>query len=62
LAEALSLGQSTSAVYRLALSPTCPPLPVQTKSKLFKASPPGTANTQPATEPDFLMATHSIMP
>lgn len=54
LQDTLSLGLSTSPVYRLALNPNGLPLPVQTKSKMFKASPA-------SNEPDFIMATHTLI-
>lgn len=51
--ETLSSGQATSQIYRLRLGPE-KFVAVQTKSKVFKAAP-GTG------DPDFVMATHSII-
>ncbi|XP_059483291.1 nuclear receptor coactivator 2 isoform X2 [Neocloeon triangulifer] len=58
LSEALTVGQSTSPVIRLAINMNGPPVPVQTKSKVFKASP---ASSSSSMEPDFIMATHTLM-
>lgn len=52
LKETLSAGHSTSGVYRLRVSSPDKYVKVQTKSRLFKNNPP---------EPDFIMATHSII-
>lgn len=52
LKEALTAGQSTSSVYRLKVNSPDKYVKVQTKSRLFKNNPP---------EPDFIMATHSII-
>lgn len=53
LKEALTAGQSTSAIYRLRVSSAQEKyIHVQTKSKLFKCS---------GHEPDFIMSTHSII-
>jgi nuclear receptor coactivator 2 len=54
LQDTLSLGQSTSPVFRLALNPNGLPLPVQTKSRIFKAA-------TGSNEPDFIMATHTLI-
>lgn len=55
LKEALTTGQSTSGIYRLRVGTPEKYVLVQTKSKLFKAN-----STMPQ-EPDFIMATHSIV-
>ncbi|KAK6632415.1 hypothetical protein RUM44_007457 [Polyplax serrata] len=55
LKEALTTGQSTSGIYRLRVGTPEKYVLVQTKSKLFKAN-----STMPQ-EPDFIMATHSII-
>jgi nuclear receptor coactivator 2 len=55
LKEAVNTGHSTSAPYRLRVTAPDKYVHVQTKSKLFKSN--GTL-TQ---EPDFIMATHSII-
>jgi hypothetical protein len=53
--EVMKTGQSTSKIYRLRVSATQDKyISVQTKSKLFKAN----GNGQ---EPEFIMATHSII-
>jgi hypothetical protein len=57
LSEVLNIGHSTSTVYRLALNANTIPVPVQTKSKVFKASNASSSNA----EPDFIMATHTLM-
>ncbi|KAJ9600431.1 hypothetical protein L9F63_009287, partial [Diploptera punctata] len=54
LKEALHTGQSTSAPYRLRVTTPDKYVHVQTKSKLFKSN--GTLQ-----DPDFIMATHSII-
>lgn len=55
LKEALTTGQSTSLVYRLRVGTPEKYVLVQTKSKLFKS------NATMSQEPDFIMATHSIV-
>ncbi|XP_069691710.1 nuclear receptor coactivator 2-like isoform X3 [Periplaneta americana] len=55
LKEALHTGHSTSVPYRLRVTTPDKYVHVQTKSKLFKSN--GTL----AQEPDFIMATHSII-
>ncbi|KAL0274024.1 UNVERIFIED_CONTAM: hypothetical protein PYX00_006559 [Menopon gallinae] len=55
LKEALTTGQSTSGIYRLRVGTPEKYVHVQTKSKLFKA------NSTMSQEPDFIMATHSII-
>lgn len=52
LKETLNSGQATSDIYRLRISTPDKYLRVQTKSKVFKSKSP---------EPDFIMATHSII-
>ncbi|XP_056647099.1 nuclear receptor coactivator 3 isoform X3 [Diorhabda sublineata] len=54
LRETISLGQSSSSIYRLQFGPD-KVIQVQTKSKLFKTNPH--ANT----DSDFIMATHSVI-
>ncbi|CAH1280585.1 unnamed protein product [Diabrotica balteata] len=54
LRETLSLGQSSSSIYRLQIGAD-KLIQVQTKSKLFKTNPH--ANT----DSDFIMATHSVI-
>ena len=54
LKEALHTGSSTSAPYRLRVTTPDKYVHVQTKSKLFKSN--GTLQ-----DPDFIMATHSII-
>lgn len=55
LKEALTTGQSTSGIYRLRVGTPEKYVHVQTKSKLFKS------NATMPQEPDFIMATHSII-
>jgi nuclear receptor coactivator 2 len=55
LKEAVNTGHSTSAPYRLRVTAPDKYVHVQTKSKLFKSN-----GTIPQ-EPDFIMATHSII-
>lgn len=52
LKETISVGQSTSSIYRLRVGSPDKYIKVQTKSRLFKNSPP---------DADFIMATHSLM-
>lgn len=54
LMETVSAGQSTSAIYRLQIGPD-KFVQVQTKSKYFKMNPHST------NDPDFIIATHSII-
>lgn len=53
LKQTLTIGQSMSTVYRFMVS-TDKYVQVRSKSKLFKSS-------NPSTESDFIMATHSII-
>lgn len=55
LTETLGAGQATSGLYRLRLGQQDKFVHVQTKSKLFKANPHASGET------DFIMATHSII-
>lgn len=54
LRDTINVGQSTSTVYKLQISPD-KVVQVQTKSKLFKTNP------HTSTDTDFIMATHSIV-
>lgn len=54
LMETVSAGQSTSSIYRLQIGPE-KFVQVQTKSKYFKMNPHST------TDPDFIIATHSMI-
>lgn len=55
LRDTLTNGQATSSIYRLRLGLQEKYVHVQTKSKLFKATPHSSNDT------DFVMATHSII-
>jgi hypothetical protein len=55
LKEAVNAGVSTSAPYRLRVTAPDKYIHVQTTSKLFKSS------ESPTQEPDFIVATHTII-
>lgn len=55
LTETIGSGQATSGLYRLRMGQQDKFVHVQTKSKLFKANPHASGET------DFIMATHSIV-